>query len=204
MRADRAPIRDSNPHPRAPLVIHYLPIESLAPDPNNARVHGRRQVRQIAESIQAFGFNVPVLIDAECRMIAGHGRLEAAKRLGLKQVPTVRLEHLSERAGEEGRLAALHPTVKPTAMIADAILDVTRRGDVVLDSFLGSGSTLMACERTGRRCYGLELDPIYCDVIVRRWLAHTGGVVRLATTGENFDAVAAARQGTDARGEVAP
>ena len=120
MRADRAPIRDSNPHPRAPLVIHYLPIESLAPDPKNARVHGRRQVRQIAESIQAFGFNVPVLIDAECRMIAGHGRLEAAKRLGLKQVPTVRLEHLSEMQ-------------KQVFMIADAILDVTRRGDVVLD-----------------------------------------------------------------------
>ena len=108
------------------------------------------------------------------------------------------------RAGEEGRLAALHPTVKPTAMIADAILDITRRGDIVLDSFLGSGSTLMACERTGRRCYGLELDPIYCDVIVRRWLAHTGGVARLATTGESFDAVAVARHGTDARGEVAP
>ena len=63
------------------------------------------------------------------------------------------------RAGEEGRLAALHPTVKPTAMIADAILDVTRRGDIVLDPFLGSGATLMACERTGRRCCGLRTRP---------------------------------------------
>ena len=70
------------------------------------------------------------------------------------------------RAGEEGRLAALHSTVKPTAMIADAILDVTRRGDIVLDPFSGSGATLMACERTGRRCCGIELDPLYCDVIV--------------------------------------
>jgi DNA modification methylase len=78
------------------------------------------------------------------------------------------------RAGEEGRLAALHPTVKPTAMIADAVLDVTRRGDIVLDPFLGSGATLMACERTGRRCHGLELDHFYCDVIVRRWQAYTG------------------------------
>ena len=108
------------------------------------------------------------------------------------------------RAGEEGRLAALHPTVKPTAMIADAILDVTRRGDIVLDPFLGSGSTLMACERTGRRCYGLELDPLYCDVIVRRWQAYTGGAARLATTGESFDAVSAARDRAETSGEVAP
>ncbi len=108
------------------------------------------------------------------------------------------------RAGEEGHLAALHPTVKPTAMIADAILDVTRRGDIVLDPFLGSGATLMACERTGRRCCGLELDPVYCDVIVRRWQVYTGGSARLATTGESFDAVAAARGGTAASGEAAP
>ena len=85
------------------------------------------------------------------------------------------------RAGEEGHLAALHPTVKPTTMIADAILDVTRRGDIVLDPFLGSGATLMACERTGRRCYGLERDPLYCDVIIRRWQSYTGGSARLAT-----------------------
>jgi ParB-like chromosome segregation protein Spo0J len=96
MRTDRAPSRDTTPRSHSPLAIHYLPIESLAPDPKNARVHGRRQLRQIAESIQTFGFNVPVLIDAERRVIAGHGRLEAAKRLGLKEVPTIRLEHLSE------------------------------------------------------------------------------------------------------------
>jgi DNA modification methylase len=108
------------------------------------------------------------------------------------------------RAGEEGRLAALHPTVKPTAMIADAILDVTRRGDIILDPFLGSGASLMACERTGRRCCGLELDPVYCDVIVRRWQGYTGGSARLATTGESFDAVSAARRGTAASGEAAP
>ena len=108
------------------------------------------------------------------------------------------------RAGEEGHLAALHPTVKPTTMIADAILDVTRRGDIVLDPFLGSGATLMACERTGRRGYGLELDPLYCDVIIRRWQSYTGDSARLATTGEAFDSVTAARTGTEVSGEVAP
>jgi hypothetical protein len=106
------------------------------------------------------------------------------------------------RAGEEGRLAALHPTVKPTALIADAVLDVTRRGDIVLDPFLGSGATLMACERAGRRCHGLELDPLYCDVILRRWQTYTGGQARLAGTGEAFHAVAASRGAATASNEA--
>ena len=66
------------------------------------------------------------------------------------------------RCGEEGNLLALHPTIKPVAMVADAILDCSARGDIVLDAFLGSGTTLIAAERTGRRCYGLELDPALC------------------------------------------
>ena len=66
------------------------------------------------------------------------------------------------RCGAEGNLLALHPTVKPVAMVADAILDCSARGDIVLDAFLGSGTTVIAAERTGRRCYGLELDPALC------------------------------------------
>ena len=108
------------------------------------------------------------------------------------------------RTGEEGRLAALRPTVKPTAMIADAILDVTRRGDIVVDPFLGGGATLMACERTGRRCCGIELDPLSCDVIVRRWQAHTGGSARLAGAGDRFDDVSTARGRAAADEEAAP
>ena len=76
---------------------------------------------------------------------------------------------------------AMHPTVKPTAMVADAIQDVTRRGDLVLDTFLGSGTTLIAAERTGRRFRGLDIDPAYVDVAVARWSAATGGEARLAT-----------------------
>jgi DNA modification methylase len=71
--------------------------------------------------------------------------------------------------GEEGNLLALHPTVKPAALVGDAIMDCTDRREVVLDAFLGSGTTAIAAERTGRRCYGLELDPRYVDTIVRRW-----------------------------------
>ncbi len=67
---------------------------------------------------------------------------------------------------------ALHPTVKPVAMIADAIKDVSKRGDIVLDLFGGSGSTLIAAHKTGRRAYLCELDPTYCDRIIRRWQAY--------------------------------
>ena len=68
----------------------------------------------------------------------------------------------------------LHPTVKPTGLVADAIQDVTRRGDLVLDLFLGSGTTLMAAERSGRRFRGLDIDPAYVDVAIERWSARTG------------------------------
>ena len=94
------------------------------------------------------------------------------------------------RCGEEGNLLALHPTVKPVAMVADAILDCSARGDIVLDAFLGSGTTLIAAERTGRRCYGLELDAGYVDTIVRRWQALTGGSARHAASGRSFDDLA--------------
>lgn len=79
---------------------------------------------------------------------------------------------------------ALHPTVKPTALVADAIQDVTRRGDLVLDTFLGSGTTLMAAERTRRRFRGLDIDPAYVDVAVARWMAMTGGSPRLEREGQ--------------------
>lgn len=93
------------------------------------------------------------------------------------------------RANEEGNLLELHPTVKPVAMIADAIMDCTARDDLVLDAFLGSGTTLIAAEKTGRRCSGLELDPRYVDVIVRRWQKFTGAHATHAETGKSFDAI---------------
>lgn len=91
------------------------------------------------------------------------------------------------RNTEEGNLLELHPTVKPVALIADAVMDVSCRGDIVLDSFLGSGSTVIACERTGRTCYGIEIDPAYVDVIVRRWQAFTGLTAKHASSDRTFD-----------------
>jgi DNA modification methylase len=94
------------------------------------------------------------------------------------------------RYSEEGNLLALHPTVKPVAMVADAILDCSARGEIVLDAFLGSGTTLIAAERTGRRCHGMELDPAYVDTSVRRWQKLTGGSARHAASGRSFDDLA--------------
>lgn len=88
---------------------------------------------------------------------------------------------------------SLHPTVKPVAMIADAILDVTARGALVLDPFGGSGSTLIAAEKAGRSARLIEFDPLYCDVIVRRFEAYTGKRAILAATGERFDDLAEQR-----------
>jgi 16S rRNA G966 N2-methylase RsmD len=91
------------------------------------------------------------------------------------------------RGTDEGNLLAMHPTVKPVALVADAILDCSNRGDIVLDAFLGSGSTLIACERTGRRCYGIEIDELYVDTAIRRWQKHTGASVIRASDGRAFN-----------------
>ncbi len=87
-----------------------------------------------------------------------------------------------------------HPTVKPTAMLEDALLDLTNRDEIVIDPFLGSGSTLIAAHNTGRVCRGIELDPLYVDVIISRYQALTGDDAVLVETGETFSMVAARRE----------
>ena len=88
---------------------------------------------------------------------------------------------------------ALHPTVKPRLLLEDALIDVTNRGDIVIDCFAGSGSTLVAGEATGRRCRAIEFDGPYCDVIIRRWSEMTGREAVLEATGETFTEVEARR-----------
>lgn len=94
-----------------------------------------------------------------------------------------------------GREEALawHPTVKPVALVADAIRDVSHRGEIVLDAFGGSGTTLIAAHRTGRRARLLELDPLYCDVTCRRWAAVSGEPALLEGCSQTFAAVAETR-----------
>jgi DNA modification methylase len=89
-------------------------------------------------------------------------------------------------AGRDELLAS-HPTVKPVALISDVLRDVTKRGDVVLDTFLGSGSTLMAAQETGRICFGVELDPLYVDTAIRRWQRATGLDAVHAEGGQTFE-----------------
>jgi DNA modification methylase len=78
-------------------------------------------------------------------------------------------------------------------MLEDALLDLSNRRDIVVDPFLGSGSTLIAADKTGRLCRGVELDPLYVDVIVRRYQVATGNLAVLLETGEAFELLAARR-----------
>lgn len=88
---------------------------------------------------------------------------------------------------------AQHPTVKPVALVADAIRDCTTRGDLVLDPFMGSGTTILAAERTGRRAYGLEFEPRYVDVAIRRREKYTKADAVLEGDGRSFTEIAAER-----------
>ncbi len=87
----------------------------------------------------------------------------------------------------------LHPTVKPVAMVRDAILDCSNRGEIVLDPFSGSGSTLIAAHETGRRGFGVEIDPQYCDVILRRLMENSKLTATLGDNGPGYDSVSAER-----------
>jgi DNA modification methylase len=98
---------------------------------------------------------------------------------------------------------AMHPTVKPVALVADAIKDCSRRNDLVLDPFAGSGTVLIAAERTGRRAAALEIDPNYVDVAVRRWQDYTGKNAVLATTSNTFEEISEERTSTPAPASVA-
>jgi DNA modification methylase len=91
----------------------------------------------------------------------------------------------------------MHPTVKPVALVADAIRDCSRRGEIVLDCFGGSGSTLIAAEKTGRAARLIEYDPLYCDTTIRRWEKLTGKQATLGGTGDTFEDVAERRSACD-------
>jgi DNA modification methylase len=85
---------------------------------------------------------------------------------------------------------AMHPTVKPVALVADAIKDCSKRGEIVLDPFAGSGTTLIAAEKTGRCARVIEFDPTYCDRIIQRFERLTGKTARLSMNGRSFEEIA--------------
>ena len=97
----------------------------------------------------------------------------------------------------------MHPTVKPVAMVADALKDTSRPGGLVLDAFCGSGTILIAAQKTGRRARAIEIDPLYCDMAIRRWQTFAKDDAILAETGETFDEVASRRLRRSGRGRTA-
>jgi DNA modification methylase len=94
---------------------------------------------------------------------------------------------LNGGGAQRQELLALHPTVKPLALISDAIKDCSRKGGLVLDPFAGSGTVILAAERTGRRAAAMDLDPHYVDVAIRRWQTDTGRKAILEDSGLTFD-----------------
>ena len=100
-----------------------------------------------------------------------------------------------------GESLAAHPTVKPVSLVADAIRDCSKRGDLVLDPFAGSGTTTLAAERTGRRAAAVELDPAYVDLAIQRWERLTGDTALLDGDGRPFSAIAAERRATFITGD---
>jgi DNA modification methylase len=108
----------------------------------------------------------------------GRNRTNVWEFAGISSMGAGRIEQL-----------AMHPTVKPVALVAEALKDCSHRNGLVLDPFLGSGTTLIAAERTGRRTRGIEIDPLYVDTAVRRWQKYTGKVATLAATGQSFEEI---------------
>jgi DNA modification methylase len=123
----------------------------------------------------------------------GRSRSNVWDYAGVNSVKPGRLEEL-----------AMHPTVKPVALVADAIKDCSRRNDLVLDPFAGSGTVLIAAGRTGRRARALEIDPHYVDVAIRRWEAYTGKSANLAGTGSTFEEISEQRSSNRTAGCVVP
>jgi 16S rRNA G966 N2-methylase RsmD len=115
----------------------------------------------------------------------GRSRTNVWEYPGISAMRVGRLEEL-----------AMHPTVKPVALVADAIKDCSRRNGIILDPFLGSGTTVIAAERSGRRARGIEIDPSYVDVAIRRWQTFTGKVAILAATGRCFEEIEESRTRT--------
>jgi hypothetical protein len=224
-----APKAARSPLPRAPLSVAYLELDRLKPDPSNARRHSKKQIRQIASSIEAFGFNVPILVDGDGNVIAGHGRLAAARRLGFGEIPAIRLESLSEpqkrafmiadnrlaevavwddrRLGEQLealagieldfdleaigfemreidlRIEELHAAKRPAGAPPNATVagpSVSRAGDLWR---LGPHKLLCG-----------DAECADCDVIVRRWQAHTGALARHEASGVLFEEMAERRR----------
>jgi DNA modification methylase len=115
-------------------------------------------------------------------------------------------DHAGVNSFRAGRLdeLAMHPTVKPVALVTDVLKDASRRSDLVVDPFAGSGTTIIAAEKTGREAYALEIDPNYVDVIIQRWQSYTGKAALFGATGATFEELAVQRRSDSQASAAAP
>lgn len=135
----------------ARLKVEYRKVADLIPYARNARTHSDEQVSRIAGSIQEFGWTNPILVDGTNGILAGHGRLAAARKLGMSEVPVI-------------ELAGLSKTQKRAYILAD--------NKLALDA--GWDDELLKVELEELKLEGVELDPVYVDVIIKRWQEMTG------------------------------
>lgn len=164
------------------LKVEYIGIDQVKPYENNAKIHTPEQIDQIKKSINEFGMNDPIGITGQDNIIVeGHGRLIACKELGMREIPVIRLDHLTEEQRKaytlihnQTTMNTIHPTMKPLELIGKLVHNSSEKGELVLDLFGGSGSTLIVCEQLGRICYTMEYDPVYIDAIINRWEEYTG------------------------------
>jgi DNA modification methylase len=136
----------------------------------------------------------------ELILVFKHGTAEHTNSFGLGETGRYRTNvwdypGISSIGSKRSEELAMHPTVKPVALIADAIKDCSRRGEIILDAFGGSGSTLIAAETTGRSARLIEYDALYCDTIIRRWEKLTGKPARHAESGFSFEVLSEQRLG---------
>ena len=120
-------------------------------------------------------------------MLGKHGR----SRSNVWSYPSAKT---ASTGSDEGDMLKNHPTPKCVRMVADAILDCTKRGEIVIDAFLGSGTTLIAADKVGRVCHAVELDPLYVDLAIRRWQAWSGEQAVHSSTGRSFDEIESERR----------
>jgi hypothetical protein len=186
----------------SPLILEYWALERLL-SPSRKLRKNDPAVARMASSIGAYGFKIPILVSSEGEIIDGDLRLKAARKLGFVEVPVIVCDDWTPeqvRGSKAADTITGHGTQKPVELMRRPLRNHTERGGLVYDPFLGSGSTLIAAEDTGRVCYGLELSPAYVDVIVERWQKLTGRKAALEEDGRGFDEIARERVG--ARAEV--
>ena len=147
--------------------IEQRTIADLKSYEHNPRVLTKKGLADLKRSVDKFGLAEPIVINTDGTIIGGHGRAKVLDRHGTDYRD---IWHVQRKVGKNED----HATAKPIELCSKPIVHASKQGDIVLDLFGGSGSTLIACEQLGRKCYMMELDPRYCDVIVKRWEQFTG------------------------------